>query len=379
MITIPGRIPISIHPFFWIFAAVIGFLMSGTILGAVLWIFIILVSVLMHEMGHAVTSIIFKQNPHIQLVALGGLTSYEGKNLKYWQQFIIVLNGPLFGLLLCGISTVVLWSGIFQMPVILKTFKILQIVNLFWSIVNLLPVLPLDGGQLLRIALEGAFGVKGFKISLLVGFIIAALLALGCFAMRFYLMGALFFLFAFQSFDMYRRSKNISAADRDSSLADELKKAEALLQNNQEDKAREILERIINKTKSGLIYVAAVHYLALIYFNKKENKQAYGLLLSIKDHLQEDAICIMHKLAFENKNYALVKKLSASCYKLHPSFEVAITNARTFGILNEAKPAGGWLKTAKGFEKIDINKVVQESFFDSVRDSKTFKDFLNLK
>ncbi len=41
--------------------------------------------------------------------------------------------------------------------------KYTQVANLFWTIVNLLPVLPLDGGQLLRIVLEAAFGVKDLR------------------------------------------------------------------------------------------------------------------------------------------------------------------------------------------------------------------------
>jgi len=370
-----GKIPISIHPFFFIFAALIGFLMSGSILGTVLWIFIIFVSVLAHELGHAIMSIVFKQQPKIELIAMGGLTSYKGKKLKYYQQFLIVLNGPLFGIGLFGLATLLLWLNIFKNPTLVGTIKIFQVVNLFWSIVNLLPVLPLDGGQLLRIILEAFLGIKGFKLSFLIGFIIAGLIALASFAVRHYLLGALFFLFAFQSFDMYRRTKNITKSDRDENLADELNKAQLLLQQGKKEEAEKLLLDLRNKTHKGLIFTQATHFLAFLAFEKKETTKAYEYLLSIKDKLTDEAICLMHNLAFEENNYKLVKELSASCYKLSPSKKVALNNARAFAVLGEAKPAGGWLKTAIQFEGTDVKKTLNEKYFEKVKNDPTFKHF----
>jgi hypothetical protein len=54
----------------------------------------------------------------------------------------------------------------------------MQIANLFWTVVNLFPVLPLDGGQMLRIVLESLFGLKGYRAALLVGAILATVSAL---------------------------------------------------------------------------------------------------------------------------------------------------------------------------------------------------------
>ncbi|NGX56344.1 MAG: Stage IV sporulation protein FB [Candidatus Anoxychlamydiales bacterium] len=376
MITIPGRIPITIHPFFWIFSFLIGFLISQSILGTLIWVGIIFLSVIVHEMGHALTAIIFKQNPKIQLVALGGMTSYQGKNLKYYKQFIITLNGPIFGFLLYLLATVILYSNFFTNPIILASIKNLQIVNLFWSIINLLPILPMDGGQLLRIFLESIFGIKGFKISLLVGFVFAFILALLGFAFRFYLIGAIFFLFAFQSFDMFRKTKKISKTDRNQDLANALNQAEIFFQNKNYEKAKELFLTISKKTKSGMIHIAAMQYLGMIEYQSKNFKKAYEYLLDIEDDIQDNAIYILHKLAFENENYKLVEKLSSKCYNLHPTQEVALNNARSFAVLNLAKPAAGWLLTAKQFGNLDIEKTKNEKYFEKVKDQKTFRDFL---
>jgi hypothetical protein len=97
MIRIPGRIPVSIYPTFWIVAALIGYVNSMSWMGTLIWMGIIFVSVLFHEFGHALTAVMFGKNPRIELVAFGGLTYHEGENLPFWKQFFIVLDGPLFG------------------------------------------------------------------------------------------------------------------------------------------------------------------------------------------------------------------------------------------------------------------------------------------
>ena len=100
MIVIPGPIPVAIHPLFWLLATVIGWIYSQSLPGVLIWIGIIFFSVLIHEFGHALTAVAFRQRAQIQLVALGGLTSFEGPKLRFWQQFLITFNGPLFGFFL---------------------------------------------------------------------------------------------------------------------------------------------------------------------------------------------------------------------------------------------------------------------------------------
>ena len=140
-------------------------------MGMLIWMGIIFFSVLFHEFGHALTALFFKQEARIQLIALGGVSMFDGPKLKFWQQFLITLNGPLFGFLIFLGATILLQFNV--SPLVFKILKATQVANLFWTIVNLLPVLPLDGGQLLRIVLEGFFGVRGFKAALLIGAITA--------------------------------------------------------------------------------------------------------------------------------------------------------------------------------------------------------------
>lgn len=377
MIEIPGRIPIVIHPFFWILAAFIGWINAqGSLMGMLIWIGIIFVSVLFHEYGHALTSVLFKQKARIQLVALGGVTSYEGPKLTFLKQFFIVFNGPLFGFFLFLGATFLLkldWSG---SPIVYSILKMTQVANLFWTVVNLLPVLPLDGGQLLRIVLEANFGVKGFKASLLIGAIISVLFSFVFFVIQFYLAGALFFLFAFQSFDLWRKSRIVNAGDRDDENRKLLVQGEIALREGKIDAAKQNFEMVCEKAKGGILAAAAAQYLAILLMKEGKRKEVYDLILPLKEYLADDTRCMLHQLAAEFNNYAVVAKLSSACYQTLPSQEMALRNARAFAHLREAKMAGGWLQTAWQYGGLALDQVLQESDFAALRGIPEFEAFI---
>lgn len=378
MIVIPGRIPILIHPFFWVLAALLGLLYGGLTIYGLLWVGVVFVSVLFHELGHALTALGFRQHPQIALVALGGITTYEGKNLKIYQQFLIALNGPVFGFLLFGISYYILSLQFFQNPLLIYFFTVLQSINLFWSIINLVPIIPLDGGQLMRIVLEGLFGMKGFRAALFVSMMIAFGLSLVCFIFFSHAMilGIILFLFAFQNFEIFRKSSFISISDRDEQNKNELLLAEKTIQKGDKSKAKELFQKVREDTKEGLLFTTATQSLAFLLSEEGEKKKAYELLLSIKDRLSSDAVLVLHELAFEFNNFDLVVELSSTCYQTFPLQDVALRNAKAFAYLHKPKPAGGWLATALEFGKLDIEKILKESVFQSMLKDSTFKAFI---
>ncbi len=345
-------------------------------MGMFIWIGIIFVSVLVHEYGHAVTAVFFGKKPRIDLVALGGLTTYDPSKLTFSKQFIIVLNGPLAGISLALLATFFLYLGVFKNPFIVNLLIIFQIVNFFWSFVNLIPIIPLDGGQLLRIGLEAAFGVKGLKMSLIIGTVIATGAALAFFMLKLFLLGALFFLFAFQSFDMWRKSRDMTDIDRKDENRTRLGEGERALIEGNKTKAKENFEAILASISSGMIYNVAVQYLAMIYFEEGRKKEAYELFLKVKDKLSNQAIRQLHELAFNETNFELVAELSTECYQVASNQQTALLNARAFASLGNAKHAGGWLQTAQNLGPLDWNQIVQETFFDKVRDDPEFTKFL---
>ncbi len=375
MIVFPGRIPIAIHPLFWLFAALIGWMNGGSLLGMFIWIGIIFFSVLIHEFGHALTAVVFKQKANIQLVALGGLTSFEGPKLKFWQQFLITLNGPVFGFMIFVGATLLLKFDWTSWPVVHLILKWTQIANLFWAVVNLLPVMPLDGGQLLRIVLEAFFGIKGFRASLLAGAVIATLISFYFFLVQAFLIGAFFFLFAFQSFDMWRKSRRATLDDREEDNKHLLVQAESALQLGERAQARKLLEEVLSKSSKGLLGIAAAQYLAFLDMKEGRHREAYDLLLPIREEIADESLCLLHQLAAEFKNYPVVAELSADCFQTAPSQEMALRNARAFAFLKQPKHAGGWLQTAWQEGNFDLETVLQEEVFASIKDLPEFREF----
>ena len=202
MIRIPGIIPITIHPFFWLLAAMIGYLQSQSILGTFIWAAVILVSVLFHEFGHALTALAFRQRSAITLFGMGGVTERVNQEpLKSWQEFLVVLNGPLFGFGLFFLSVYLfdLIKATPGMTVLKIALSISMSVNFIWTVLNLFPVYPLDGGKLLAIALSRFFGSKGMRASLLISTIIGGLTSIYFFIQGQLFAGAIFMMFGFES------------------------------------------------------------------------------------------------------------------------------------------------------------------------------------
>ncbi|MBI5272529.1 MAG: M50 family metallopeptidase [Chlamydiia bacterium] len=377
MLTIPGRIPITIHPFFWLFAAFIGWIYTASFMGIVVWVGIIFFSVLIHEFGHALTALFFGQKPQIQLVALGGVTSYEGKNLRFWQQFLITFNGPLFGFFLFLFASLLLQCNLSAWPTVQGILKATQMANLFWTIVNLLPVIPLDGGQLLRIVLEASFGLKGFKASLLIGAIVAALIAFYFLIQSAFLVGAIFFLFAFQSFDSWRKSRYASRSDRDEANRELMIAGETALREGRKAEAKRDFEEVRHRVSEGLLFVAASQYLAFLDEQEGKHKEAYDLLLPIKGHLSGDFLCLLHKLASNQKNYLLVAEIASDSYQASPTVETAVRNARAFAYLRQPEPSGGWLQTALQQGHVDLENLLREETFAAVKNDSEFRKFID--
>ncbi len=369
-----GRIPVTIHPTFWLFAALIGFLNSQSLIGTLIWIGIIFVSVLFHECGHALTALLFGQNPRIELVALGGLTYHDGQKLSFWRQFFIVLDGPLFGFLLVVLATFLLQVPALAQGMTGSILQLTRVVNLFWTVVNLLPVMPLDGGQLLRIVLERIFGLKGVRYAIVTSMVIAMGISIFFFITQAFLIGALFFLLAYQSFETFRRTRHLSEVDRDDALREQLEKVEEMMQKGNREEAYQLCQQIRTKAKKGMIFELSTQYIAFLKYEKGEIKDAYELLCSIREELGSDALCLLHKAAFEQKDFPLVVELAGPCFQSWPSMETALRNAYAHAQLKQAVPTVGWLQTAISEGLVNIPEVLSDHLFDPIRSDSSFQE-----
>jgi stage IV sporulation protein FB len=159
--------PVRVHPFFWLmtlFLALGGNRRADPML-TLIWVAVVFLSVLIHELGHAIVQRYYGGHPHITLYSFGGLASCSDCDRSPRSQILISLAGPFAGFFLAGfVVTVLVALGRFRgfefdwIPVRWSLFGStadivifdLLFVNIIWGLMNLLPIFPLDGGQVAR-------------------------------------------------------------------------------------------------------------------------------------------------------------------------------------------------------------------------------------
>lgn len=225
-------IPIRVHPLFWIVAVLFG-LSGGGLLYLLIWVAVIFISIVVHEMGHALMMRAYGQSPRIVLHGAGGVATSEpvlwgnrwaGVSLQPRQQLLVSLAGPGAGFVLAalvlvlvvvagGTVTLTPLLGILPWPsaalpygglvnAIVSSFLW---VNLFWGLVNLMPVFPLDGGQVSRTLFTQFDPADGPRKSLWVSIIAGAVVAVaGLIFLQSTYLALLFGYLAFQSYQSLR-------------------------------------------------------------------------------------------------------------------------------------------------------------------------------
>jgi membrane-associated protease RseP (regulator of RpoE activity) len=188
--------PTFIQPFFWLIAALIAVMLTGGINDNMpIWIAkvlvgmaVVLVSVLVHELGHALTfRYLFHTPCTIVLHGLGGMAvpahHYRTSGFSgALAQCFLSFSGPLAGFILAGVAFTLLRSisvpenpglliGLFQFFLFWTTF-----VSIFWGILNLMPIYPMDGGHIAREVCIFLFPQRGIEYSLILSMVVAVLL-----------------------------------------------------------------------------------------------------------------------------------------------------------------------------------------------------------
>lgn len=213
-------VPVRVHPLFWLIVLLFG--STGALIQIPIWIFVVFISILFHELGHAMAFRFYGIRSQIILHGMGGLTipeatpwgtSWANVSPSPKQEIIISLAGPFSGFLFAALVEIVLtFSGgtvqaskLFGSGGSLFIFFInmLLYVNIFWGIFNLLPVIPLDGGQVTRNILIQVDPYGGARKSLWVSVIAGVVIALGGWILlKSIFIPLLFGLLAFQSYQL---------------------------------------------------------------------------------------------------------------------------------------------------------------------------------
>jgi Zn-dependent protease/CBS domain-containing protein len=107
-------------------------------------------SVLAHELGHSFAAISQGiQVKSITLFIFGGLASLEKESETPLQSLLVAIAGPLVSLLLFGILTIISLNISLPIP-INAIVSLLASINLVLALFNMIPGLPLDGGNVLK-------------------------------------------------------------------------------------------------------------------------------------------------------------------------------------------------------------------------------------
>jgi Zn-dependent protease len=181
-------VPVRVHPLFWLISAAMGWeLMKQGLPFLLVWIACVFVSVLVHELGHVLVGRLFGSNGEIVLYSFGGLAIGSSRLRSRWQRIAVYLAGPLAGFALFLIAYLVSRNagGEGLSPLAREALWSLFIINLFWGVVNLLPIWPLDGGQVSRDLLDGLLPGKGVRIALGLSVLVAGLLAINSLAVTY--------------------------------------------------------------------------------------------------------------------------------------------------------------------------------------------------
>lgn len=374
MLRVGGKIPIVVHPFFWLLVFVIGLVNAYDMASGIIWMVVIVASVLVHEFGHALMGLSFGQKVRIELVGFGGVTIREGSKLKLWKEFLVVLSGPVAGILLCLVSFVALNLVPERLWAVRLALQVAVYVNAFWSVFNLIPIMPLDGGHLLRIVLEGFLGVKGTKVALFLGVVMAVLLALFLFTQGALLIGGLFMLLAFESYRSWRAAYHMTTHDKDDGIQEMFRQAEQELSLGHYTDALEKFRVVREKSGRGMFYGLATVQMARVMTRLGETREALNLLKPEEKKLPKEAFPLLHNLAFEEGDFDLVSRLANDSYTMNPSVEIAWRNSIAYGYRSDVRAVVGWLRCAMRDGMVVTLDTLDNVAFRSVRHNKEFLD-----
>jgi Zn-dependent protease len=177
--------PIRVTPWFWLAALLLGW--SGSPGGdphrLVTWIVAVFASILIHELGHAFAFRHFGLRAHVVLYHFGGLAipesayggSWSTRTRHGFEPILIAVAGPAAQLITAAVFVVALMAAGKAPPLAgfvgewlfewalrwnlefdlgskgLTTFLLYFLyVSVYWALLNLLPIYPLDGGQVAR-------------------------------------------------------------------------------------------------------------------------------------------------------------------------------------------------------------------------------------
>ena len=197
-------VPVRVKVWFWAACLLTGANRDET-RALLIWVAVCFGCILVHEMGHAGAFRLFGSEAEVVLYGWGGLAIPRRGVRGTVARLAVSLAGPLAGFCAAGVVAAAAWqagarlhlgwylflpslgaypasaAGVIPGTASYLWYVLLNdllFVNLYWGLVNLLPVYPLDGGQASRALLEQSDPWRGRRKSLILSAAVAAVIAL---------------------------------------------------------------------------------------------------------------------------------------------------------------------------------------------------------
>lgn len=196
-----------------------------------IWVAAVFVSILIHELGHALAFRRYGIHSYMVLYHFGGLAVPDSggsfmpmsRRSDPYQQIFISAAGPGLQLALAGVVILLMKAGGYAIPTyvpyisdwlrfgegkglasmpLYATVDAILWPSIFWALLNLLPVYPLDGGQISRELFVLYSPREGMRNSLILSTIVGGLIAAYGLMNDQMMLGIMFAMLAFSSFQI---------------------------------------------------------------------------------------------------------------------------------------------------------------------------------
>lgn len=173
--------PVTVELWFWITCLLLAgglrpeaYSSVSNLADIAIWAILAFFSILIHELGHASMGRRYGAMPEIVLHGFGGVAVMHGGRFNRRQHLLMVGAGPIASLALGVLSHALLIFAPISSMDVRQALVVLTSINYFWTLINLLPIQPLDGGLLLRTSL----GDRRLEWTCWVGFLCALAVAI---------------------------------------------------------------------------------------------------------------------------------------------------------------------------------------------------------
>jgi len=379
-----GSIPVEVHPTHLLFSALLAYVFMpgpGTsprdpgawpyrhlldsqdplyartvVLYILSWMFIVFVSALIHELGHALAGRAFGYRPSIALVWMGGVTQTNAPGPIPWNRMVVVTAaGPLAGLLLGLAALGVLMVTDLRSEVLNFLLFYLFAANLVWAVFNLMPVPPLDGGHIVSTVATRFLGRAGFIGAQGLALGVSTVLVVIAINQRAPLLGLFFGLYGFHALRVmvaaWRGEVKVSADVPPEPLAQGLQLARTELAAGQLDTAYLRGQALLESEELTPELASGTHHLlGWVALKKGQGRAAL-------DHFSQ-----VHRQPVETHALAAAFSLIGDEHRALTLWELAWKEMRNPTVLHEY--AGSLIRSERVQAALRLPGVEPESAFD---------------